>query len=114
MMAIRVALASCPLHRLPPVTGGFMDRPITAAAVVVVSFVLLLSVAGTAAGAPQVPATRGAPAWTDWSRVRNLAPGDEITVTTTAWAHQEYRMAFADDSLLIVVKPLDRLSPAVL
>ena len=53
------------------------------------------------------------PARTDWARVRNVAVGDEITVTTAALPPRDCRMAFADDALLVVARPLDRISPVV-
>jgi hypothetical protein len=45
--------------------------------------------------------------------VRNLESGTEVTVTTTLLARHDYRMAFADDSVLVLVRPVKRISARV-
>lgn len=67
--------------------------------------VVLLAAPTPGAAQPSAP-------WTDWARVRNLQIGDEITVTTATVSSRDYRMAFADESRLVLVRPLGRLSAA--
>jgi hypothetical protein len=84
--------------------GGLMHR--LPARVLAGCLFILLASAMPAAAQPQ--------AWTDWARVRNLEAGTEITVTTVLLARSDYRIAFADDSMLVLVRPLERVSVAVL
>jgi hypothetical protein len=82
---------------------------ISGASIVPGCLALLLLFACATPGAAQSPQS-----WTDWARVRNVESGAEITVTTTLLARHDYRMAFADDSVLVLVRPLKRISTRVL
>ncbi len=52
--------------------------------------------------------------WTDWARVRGVAPGDKVIVTTTDHPSREYRMAFADETQLVLAQAVGHMSARTL